>query len=271
MIGDRAANTTVVIPVWDGYVAGLLSRALVSITAQEPAPRIVVVDNASMTPLPQLDAVEVVRTTGRLSLGAARNLGLEHVETPQVLFWDADDEMLPGTVAFLEQAIDSDPRLAAFAAAIVETPSGFRHRWPRPWISTLVRAPTLFALIDSVWSMYPSTGATIIRTRFAREAGGFAETESGEDWCLGVSLAFRGRIGWSERPGRLYTLDESSVWARHMTARHQLAHAREVRRRIQTDPGVPDWARAALPTIAAGQWAAIGAHLIVAGLRRFRR
>jgi glycosyltransferase involved in cell wall biosynthesis len=271
LTGDRAANTTVVIPVWDDYVAGFLSRGLVSLQKQEPAVRIVIVDNASTAELPQLEAVEVVRSPRRLSLGAARNLGLERVSTPHVIFWDADDEMLPGTLAFLEAAIGSDPGLVAFAAAIVEDAGGIRHRWPRKWVSRLVRAPTLFALIDCVWSLYPSTGATIMRTALVSEAGGYWDAESGEDWCLGVSLAFRGRIGWSERPGRIYSLDAESVWARHMTARHQLDHARAVRQRLREDPAVPSWVRATLPAIALGQYAAILAHLGVAAARGARR
>lgn len=267
MTGDAAAQTTVVLPVWDGYVAGLLAVALPSVWAQAVAAEIVVVDNASATALPELERVEIARSARRLSLGSARNFGLERVATPYVVFWDADDEMLPGTLAFLEQSIGSDPRLAAFGAAIVEDPSGARHRWPRHWMPALARAPALFALIDCIWSLYPSTGATIMRTELVRAAGGYWDAESGEDWCLGVSLAFRGRVGWSERPGRIYSLDEDSVWARHMTARDQLDHARNVRGRIREDRGIAAWARAALPAIAAGQFAAISAHTLVAKAR----
>ncbi len=193
------------------------------------------------------------------------------MRTPYVIFWDADDEMLPGTLDFLQSEIESDRRLAAFGAAIVEDPSGSRHRWPRHWMPALARWPRLFALTDCVWSLYPSTGSTIMQTELARRAGGYGDAESGEDWCLGVSLAFRGRIGWSERPGRIYSLDEGSVWARHMTARHQLDHARTVRLRIREDSGIPAWARRALPLIALAQYAAIAAHVVVAGLRGVRR
>src|SRR5262249_28807543 len=129
----------------------------------------------------------------------------------------------------------------------------------------------VFALVDCIWSLYPSTGATIMRTDLVRRAGGYGDAESGEDWCLGVSLAFRGRIGWSERPGRIYRLDSESVWARHMTARHQIEHARNVRQRIREDPGIAVWARAALPLIAVGQSAAIGAHFLLDELRSLRR
>ena len=110
-----------------------------------------------------------------------------------------------------------------------------------------------------------------MRTEHVRAAGGYGDAESGEDWCLGVSLAFRGRIGWSERPGRVYRLDEKSVWARHMTVRHQLRHARTVRERIRTDPGIAGWAEAALPLIALGEYTTVLGHVGVSAARDVRR
>jgi glycosyltransferase involved in cell wall biosynthesis len=255
--------------VWDEYVAGPLSEAFRSLAEQDSAAaRIVLVDNASKVPLPQLPGVSIVRSARRVTLGAARNLGLEHVTTPYVVVWDADDVMLPGTLSFLEARIVSDPELAAYAAGILEDPSGERHRWPRRWIAALVRAPSLFALLNCIWSLYPTTGATIMRTELVRAAGGYSETESGEDWGLGVSLGFRGRIGWSERPGRIYRLHHRSVWARHMTARHLLSHARSVRERIRCDAGAPRWTRTALPLIQGAQYVAVSIHVAVERLRQ---
>jgi glycosyltransferase involved in cell wall biosynthesis len=101
-----AAQTTVVLTVWDEYVSTRLTEAVRSLASQGLAARIVVVDNASDVELPDLPGVAVVRSSQRLTLGAARNLGLQQ-----------------------------------------------------------------------------------------RAAAGYGDAESGEDWCLGVSLAFRGRIG----------------------------------------------------------------------------
>jgi glycosyltransferase involved in cell wall biosynthesis len=264
------AQTTIVLPVWDDYVAERLPEALQSLERQTPRPAIVVIDNASEVRIPEFPGVSVIRASPRLRLGAARNLGLAEVKTPYVIFWDADDVMLPGTLAHLQDAIASQPDRAAFATAILEEPSWTRHRWPRPWVAKLMRAPRLFALLDCVWSLCPTTGATIIHTELARAAGGFAEADSGEDWCLGVSLAFRGPLGFSERLGRLYRVHHESMWAQHLTARHQLRHARTVRKRIRTDPAVPRWARALLPAIAVGQWSAILAHEGLEAGRRAR-
>jgi glycosyltransferase involved in cell wall biosynthesis len=256
-------------PVWGPYVALALEEALPSLRSQEGQVPIMLVDNASDVAVPDTDGVEVVRSPRRLALGQARNLGLEHVSTPYVIVWDADDVMLPGTVSRLERAIESSSGLAAFASAIVES-SGLRHRWPRRWVSGLMGVPKLFSILHCVWSVLPTTGSTIMRTDLLRAGGGYGEAESGEDWVAGVSLVFRGRVGWSEEPGRVYRVHEESTWARHMSLPHQVLHARAVRDRIRADAGIPDWVRTSLPLIQLAQYLAIGAHGLLLAARRLR-
>jgi hypothetical protein len=68
---------TVVIPVYDAYVRWL-PGCVASVWRQrdETELGVLVIDNASAQPLPDLPAgVEVARTPRRLSLGAARNFG----------------------------------------------------------------------------------------------------------------------------------------------------------------------------------------------------
>lgn len=268
-MNDCVPRTTVVIPVWDDYVGERLNQAIASVQEQEVEVRILVVDNASRAKLPRLDGVTVVRASTRLSLGAARNLGLERVETPNVVVWDADDVMLPGTLPLLEAEIESRPGLAAYGTAIVEE-SGARHRWPRRWVGRLVRFPAAFVVIHCMWSVFPTTGSTIMRTDAVRAGGGYSDAESGDDWVAGVSLAFRGQVGWSERPGRIYRIHDQSIWARHMSLPHQVRHARAVRERIRSDSGIPRWVKGALLPIGLGQYAAIGAHAVMAASRRAR-
>ena len=268
MTAGLKAHTTVVVPAWDEYVAAWLLEALESIREQDLKVPIIVVDNASEVPLPEFAGVTVVRASRRLTVGGARNLGIAHVETPYVIAWDADDVMLPGTLSFLEKAIDSDPGMAVFATAILEHESGKRHRWPRRWVGTAVHAEAVFALLNSVWSLYPTTGAAIMRTELVRDAGGFGEMDSGADWCLGVSLAFRGRIGWSEVPGRVYRLHAGSIRVRHATLRHLRPKARKVRARIRQDAGIPAWVRRVLPLIALAQLAAVAGHALLGVGRR---
>jgi hypothetical protein len=240
--------------VWGAYAGASLREALDSLVAQDLRGRIVVVDNASETAIEVGEGIELVRAPERLTLGAARNLGLSHVATPFVLVWDADDVMLPGTLSFL---VDRIQDFVAFGAGIVDDATGQRYRWPRRWTARLHRYPRLFALLQSVWSSYPTTGATLMRTERVRAAGGYSDEVSASDWGLGAALAFRGRLGWDERPGRIYRKHPESVWAQNSDVGRMLAHARAVRRRLRRDRGVPVWARALLPLVALAQYAAL--------------
>jgi glycosyltransferase involved in cell wall biosynthesis len=225
-----------------------LEEALESLHAQDLDARIIVVDNASEPPL-DLAGADVIRSHTRLTVGAARNLGLEEVRTPYVLFWDADDLMLPGTLRFLHDRIAAEPDAVLVAASILEGDPPIPHRWPRRWTYPLARARAAFAFGHCVWSLFPATGSALMRTDAAR-AMGFGDANSGEDWVLGVSLAFRGRVILETRPGRLYRRHGDSLWATQRGAPQLVAHARAVRDRIRSDPRIPRWTRALLPLIA---------------------
>src|SRR4051812_16626198 len=121
-------QVSVVVPAWGEYAGEPLTEALASLHTQDVPARIVVVDNASEPALAELDGVEVIRSPERLTVGAARNLGLQSVNTPYVLFWDADDLMLPGTLRFLQERIPSEPEAVVVAASIVEGDPPVPHR-----------------------------------------------------------------------------------------------------------------------------------------------
>jgi glycosyltransferase involved in cell wall biosynthesis len=242
----------VVIPVWDSYV-GFLPEAVASVREQRVEVEIVVVDNASAEPLPALDDVHVVRSLKRLPTGAARNLGLQNVTAPLVAFLDADDLMLPGTLpTLLEGLRDGD---VAFAMAIVDGDTGGRHRAPRRVAYALARAPRLFALANTIWSLLPTQGATIMRTADVRAAGGYGERSQGEDWALGAALAWRGRVRLSHKPGLVYRWRFDSP-GREGAALDLLGNARFVRERLRADLAVPGPVRGLLPLAAIAQWAA---------------
>ena len=234
-----------VIPAWGAYAGTPLEEALASLREQDEPARMIVVDNASDEPLGSVGDAELVRTPERLTVGAARNLGLERVTSPFVLFWDADDLMLPGTIAFLHERIRRSPDLVAVAAGVIEGESARRHRWPPRWSARLAGHPHLFAVGHAVWSLFPSTGSTIMRTEAVRSAGGYAtDIEAGGDWVLGASLAFRGRVELLERPGRVYRRLGGSLWEENRAPARQLARAAAVRERLRSDPAIPAWARA---------------------------
>ena len=244
------------VPAWGAYAGEPLAEALESLRAQDLPARIIVVDNASDPPLADLTGAEVIRSEERLTVGAARNLGLEHVTTPYVLFWDADDLMLPGTLRFLHDRLQEEPDAVLVAASILEGEPPVPHRWPRRWTYPLTRWRRTFAFAHCVWSLFPATGSALMRTDAAR-AMGFGDANSGEDWVLGVSLAFRGRVILETRPGRLYRRHPGSLWETQRSTAQLTGHAKAVRERVRADPEAPFWAKNCLILIAAFQVAAV--------------
>jgi glycosyltransferase involved in cell wall biosynthesis len=255
-LSSSGAAVTVVIPVWDDYVE-FLPDAVASVRRNSSDAPIIVVDNASSVPLPNLEGCDVVRSPRRLSVGAARTLGVERVATEYVVVLDADDLLLDGALEFMGARIASDRGLTVVATSILEGDTGKRHRAPRRFVPRLTRAPRLFALANSVWLLLPIQGCAIVRAADLRKAGGYPDIEWGDDWVVAVSLAFRGRVEVSERLGRYYRPTPGSLWRRPRPARELAASAGHVRERIREDRAVPAWARMLLPLISVLQLATI--------------
>ena len=258
-------QVAVVIPVWDSYV-GFLGEAVASVREQGLDAELIVVDNASAEPLPDMPGTRVVRSETRLSTGAARNLGLAAVTAPLAVFLDADDLMLPGSLAALTAGLR--PGDAAFAMAIVDGDTGGRHRAPRRIAYVLARAPRLFALANTVWSLLPTQGATVMRTEDVRAAGGYGDRSQGEDWALGAALSWRGRVRLAREPGLVYRWRFDSP-GREGADADLLDNARALRERLRSEPALPAPVRLALPLVAAAQWAAVA--LVRPAVRFVRR
>jgi glycosyltransferase involved in cell wall biosynthesis len=253
---EAEALVTVVIPVWDHYVA-FLADAVESVGRTAPGCTILVVDNASSEPVSEHDGTTLIHTGSRLSAGAARNHGLEAVATEYVLFLDADDMVLEGALDFMCSRLKAEPSLSVAAMSILDGGTGRRHRTPRSFVPALARHSRFFALTDCIWSLYPTQGCATFRTDQVREAGGYADAEWGEDWVLAVSLAFRGRVEVSDRLGRFYRPTGGSLWRRPRSAADLATSARRVRERLRSDPAVPSWVKALLPAIGMLQLAAV--------------
>lgn len=255
------SQVTVVIPAWGKYADHRLDEALASIRAQDVPVEILLVDNASDPPL-ERPGVTIVRSENRVSVGAARDLGLRAVRTPVSVFWDADDVMLDGALGRMVRALDQDPDLVACATSLVDATTGRRHHWPRRWPLSLSRVPTVFATLNAITSLYPVIGAAV-RTSEAQQTG-FPDANGGDDWVMGVSLAMRGRITLDECPGRLYRRHEQSISSDWKTS-DVLTNAKLVRRRLREDPKAPRAIRVVAPVI----W--LGQHLVLQVLRPIAR
>lgn len=263
---------TVVVPVWDAYVGPRLVEALDSVRRQSAHARIVVVDNASEVALPELEGADVVRSATRLSTGGARNLGLEHVRTPYVVFLDADDVLLEGALERMLALAKSRPEAAAWVLGIVEAETGRRHRNPRRLAAVLAGAPPLFALANAVWSLLPTQGATLLRTELVRQVGGYDDAaRGGDDWPFCATLAFRGRIVFLAEPALVYRWRPASPGGEQAPRQLIAANTLRVRRRLRSDAGLPRWARILLPVLPVGHGLALNlARPLVRRLRRLR-
>jgi glycosyltransferase involved in cell wall biosynthesis len=253
---DLASSVTVVIPVWDGYVQ-FLPEAVASVVDDAPGVPIVVVDNASRVPVPELPGTELVATATRLTVGGARNVGLDAVATEYVVVLDADDKLLPGALELMRSRFAADPALALCVTSILDAGTGQRHRAPRGFVKRLARRPLLLAVLNCVWSLFPIQGCAMARAAQAREAGGYGDAEWGDDWVLAVSLAFRGRVVVSDHLGRWYRATPDSVSDRSRASRDFVTSAHLVRDRLRVDPAVPPGIRALLPALALVQLFAV--------------
>jgi glycosyltransferase involved in cell wall biosynthesis len=227
---------TVVIPVWGSYVE-YVPDAVGSASGDPSVHRILVVDNASVPPLATIDGCEVVRSDQRLTRGAIRNLGLEHVDTEYVLFLDADDLLLTSALPTLMRALDRSADTPAAIGTIVET-DGAPYRLPRRWARAIAPHRRAFAWVNAVWSIMPIQGCALLRTASVRDAGGYADADHGEDWALATALAFRGRVVFATEPALVYRFRPDSPAIARQSRRLLLGNGRRICVQLRGDPAV---------------------------------
>jgi hypothetical protein len=173
------------------------------------------------------------------------------------MFWDADDLMLPGTLARLTAVLDADLGTGAVTAqSRTWTPEGGPREiwpWPRDPMYRLCNRRRTFALISTVLNPFTTTGPALLRTAPTKDAGGFAEEiEFFEDWSLSTHLAIRGRVRMLRDEGRLYRVHGDSLSLGHLDHPDQHLWLAGMRRRIRRDPATPPWMRMAMPLVRLG-------------------
>ncbi|MCK6444122.1 glycosyltransferase family 2 protein [Elstera cyanobacteriorum] len=159
---------TLIVPGFD--VAPYAPEALTSLQAQTLTNWVaILVDDASSDATGAIferaaaadSRFRVVRLSRRGGLGAARNIGLGHVETPYVGFLDADDVLMPGALARLVgmlEASGSDFVLGAYVRLRPNADGGYSAGEVQPWITAATAPERIGTTIDA----HPEASANIV-------------------------------------------------------------------------------------------------------------
>ncbi|MDT7802092.1 MAG: hypothetical protein QOI78_5525 [Actinomycetota bacterium] len=118
-----SARTTVVVATRDR--AAELATTLTRLSSLDPAPPVVVLDNASSDGTADVAArypgVRVIRLPRNLG-AAARTVGVQAARTPYVAFSDDDSWWAPGALTEAERIFDEHPRTGLLAARTLVGP-----------------------------------------------------------------------------------------------------------------------------------------------------
>jgi glycosyltransferase involved in cell wall biosynthesis len=174
------SDVTVVIPCFN--YGRFLGEAVNSALREGAA--VVVVDDGSTEPLPELpEEVELIRQENA-GVARARNAGLARAQTPYVLVLDADDRLAPGALAALREPLAADPELG-FAYG--------RMKFFGDWDGELRFPP-----YDPYALLYRHTIglSALARREVFEQTGGFDPTfEQFEDWELWLNALAHGWQG----------------------------------------------------------------------------
>lgn len=215
------AVVTVIVPGYD--VTGYAADALNSLRAQTLAEwTAVLIDDGSTDGTGGLfeeaaardRRFRVVRHDRRRGLGAARNSGLDAVETPFVAFLDGDDVMMPTALETMLGVLDasgSDFVAGAYVRLRPVEGGGYRPDPVQPWVSAATAPARTGVTIDE----HPEAVANVVawsklsRTGFWHRTGlRFPEDRLYEDQVVAQLMYARARrfdvapdvvVQWRER------------------------------------------------------------------------
>lgn len=246
------ADVTVVVVCWGAYVRHL-PGCVASLADDRGFADVLVIDNASTVPAPDLPSWVTVRRLDRqLPRADARNAGLALVATELVCFLDADDELVAGTLRGLTQVMHERPRLVCAADSYGYWDGGDgplrRGPWPPDWAYRAQHRARLLAVACAWRNAIPVTGPAVLRAGAARRAGGFSG-ELHDDWGFAAALAWQGQICLRRRVGLRYRIHAESVSrSEAVTPLARAAARREVRARARA--AGPWWMRLVSPGLA---------------------
>ncbi|MEA5361015.1 glycosyltransferase family 2 protein [Amycolatopsis sp., V23-08] len=200
-----SGRTTVVVATRNR--AGELARTLTRLSTLDPAPPVVVLDNASADGTAAVavgfPGVRLIRLPRNLG-AAARTLGVLAAETPYVAFSDDDSWWAPGALTEAERIFDAHPRTGLLAARTLVGP----EEHDDPVTPEMERSPLGHpeGAPGPLVLGFLACSAIVRRTAYL-EAGGFSPLLhfGAEEQLLAYDLAAR---GWE------------SCFAGHLRAHH---------------------------------------------------
>ncbi len=176
------ARTTTVIVSWN--TRDLLDACLRSVFADDPAARVVVVDNASADGTvaalgPRYPQARWIASGENLGFARGNNLALADVATEFVWLLNPDTAVRPGALAKLEAWLDAHPRAAVAGAGLLnpdESPQPASFAFPTP-LGTAAE-----------WLFLPRPLARVRDRLFALAP---RRTAGPTDWVLGAAMLVR--------------------------------------------------------------------------------
>ena len=195
---------TIVIPVYNREA--FLERTLKSMVNQTYRPlRLILVDNNSkdhsLTICYQFQAeystedfrIDVLQEL-KPGANAARNRGLKDVTSDWVMFFDSDDELVPGAISRIERTIVRYPQIEVIGFTAKRYLSGGKVKHKRRCFTANVEDQIMYGMISSQ--------CFIARTGLMRSLGGWDEDLMiWQDWNMGIRILMQTRrIVWIKRP-----------------------------------------------------------------------
>jgi GT2 family glycosyltransferase len=188
---------------------------------------VLVVDDGSTEPLPELPAeVELIRQENQ-GVARARNAGLARMLTPYALVLDADDRLAPGSLAALRAPLEADPKLG-FAYG--------RMKFFGDWEGEIRFPP-----YDPYALLYRHTIglSALARREVFADTGGFdPDFEQFEDWEHWVNALAH---GWQGKQVDAVTVEyrrhqASKQWRDRLDYRRAFRQLRDKHRRLYGEP-----------------------------------
>jgi len=212
-MGERS-NISIVIPCFNA--SGTLRATVESVFAQRVELEIVVVDDGSTD-----DSLGIARGFGTAlrtftgpnrGVSAARNRGIAETTGEWIIFLDADDLLLPGTISKRLDAAEQSGADVVVCNWIAD--ERLRDGGSMDWAK--VNADPEIAFASGIWA---PPGALMYRRGIVDKIGGFREEEEmmvSEDQCFLFEAAFHGaRFAHADHNGMYYRISTGSLSRRN--------------------------------------------------------